>query len=86
MAHQQLSSTISFEARMAKAKTDFELPNQSLRIVRLEASHIGGKLAREVKAAHMNSLKAVLNLAKEARVMCTSNGWTINPKGSHRRS
>ena len=31
-----------------------------MRIVRLEASHIGGKLAREVKAADMNNLQAVI--------------------------
>ena len=30
------------------------------KIVRLEASYIGGKLAREVKAAHMNILQAVI--------------------------
>ena len=34
--------------------------SRSLRIVLLEASHIGGKLAREVKAAHMNNLQAVI--------------------------
>ena len=60
VAHQQLPSTISFEARITKARTDFELPRLSLRIVRLEASHIGGKLAREVKAADMNNLQAVI--------------------------
>ena len=42
---------------------------------RLEASHIGGKLTREVRAADMNSPQAVLYLAKRARVMCTWNGW-----------
>ena len=35
---------------------------RSLRIVRLEASHIGGKQAREVKAAHMSNLQAVIYL------------------------
>ena len=30
------------------------------KIVRLGASYIGGKLAREVKAAHMNILQAVI--------------------------
>ena len=30
------------------------------KIVRLEASYIGGKLARKVKAAHMNNLQAVI--------------------------
>ena len=30
------------------------------KIMRLEASYIGGKLAREVKAAHMNNLQAVI--------------------------
>ena len=43
-----------------KAKTDFELPGLSLRIVRFGASHIGGKLAREVKTADINNLKAVI--------------------------
>ena len=37
------------------AMINFELPRLSLRIVRLEASHIGGKLAREDKAADMNN-------------------------------
>ena len=55
MAHQQLPRTISLEARMTKAKTDFELPRLGLRIVRVEVSHIGGKLAREVKAADMDN-------------------------------
>ena len=49
-------------------------------IVRIEASHSGGKLAREVKAADMNGLQAVLYLAKGARVMCTWNGWSLNPR------
>ena len=49
VGHQQLPSTISFEARITKAKTDFELLRLSLRIVRLGASHIGGNLAREVR-------------------------------------
>ena len=30
------------------------------KIVRLEASQIGGKLAREVKAGHINNLQAVI--------------------------
>ena len=30
------------------------------KILRLEASYIGGKLAREVKAAHMKILQAVI--------------------------
>ena len=42
-----------------KAETDSELPRLSLRIV-LEASHIGGELAREVKAADMSDLQAVI--------------------------
>ena len=51
---------MSFEARMAKARTDFELPRLCLLVVRLEASHIGGKLARGVKAADMyNHLTAI---------------------------
>ena len=33
---------------------------RSLRIVRLGASHIEGKQAREVKAAHMKNLQAVI--------------------------
>ena len=33
-----------------------------MRIVRLEASHVGGKLAREVEAAHMNNHQAVTYL------------------------
>ena len=33
---------------------------RSLRIVRLKASHIGGKLASEVKAADINNLQAVI--------------------------
>ena len=47
-------------SRDTKAKTDFELPRLSLRIVRLKASHIGGKLAREVEAADINNLQAVI--------------------------
>ena len=43
--------------------------------MRLEASNIGGELAREVKAADMENLQAVLYLAKGARVMCTLYGW-----------
>ena len=43
--------------------------------MRLEASHIGGKLAREVKVTDMANLQAVIYLAKGARVMCTWNGW-----------
>ena len=34
---------------------------RSLRIVRLEASHIGGKQARKDKAAHMNNPQAAIN-------------------------
>ena len=49
--------------------------SRSLRIVRLEASNIGGKLAREVKTTDMSNLQAVLYLVKGARVMCTLNGW-----------
>eukprot|EP00614_Pseudopedinella_elastica_P000699 CAMPEP_0172591886 /NCGR_PEP_ID=MMETSP1068-20121228/10765_1 /TAXON_ID=35684 /ORGANISM="Pseudopedinella elastica, Strain CCMP716" /LENGTH=30 /DNA_ID= /DNA_START= /DNA_END= /DNA_ORIENTATION= len=30
----------------------------------------------------MNNLQAVLYLAKGARVMCTWNGWSLNPKAS----
>ena len=60
MAHQKLPRTISFEARIMKDKTDFELPRISLRIVRLEATRIGGKLAREVKTADMNNLQAAI--------------------------
>ena len=51
--------------------------------MRLEATHIRGKLAREVKAADMGDLQEMLNLAKGARVMYTWNGWSINPKASH---
>ena len=43
-----------------KAKTEFGFPRLSLRILRLEASHIGGKLAREAKAADMSNLQAVI--------------------------
>ena len=43
-----------------KAKTDFGLSRLILRIVRLEASRIGGKLAREVKATDMSNLQAVI--------------------------
>ena len=60
VAHQNLPSKISFEARVTKAETDFELSRLSLRVARLEASHIGGKLAREIKAADMSNLQAVI--------------------------
>ena len=60
VAHQQLPRTICSEARMTKAMTDFELPRPSLRIVRLEAFHIGYKLARAVKAADMSDLQAAI--------------------------
>ena len=43
--------------------------------MRLEAPNTGGKLAREVKANDMGSLQFVIYLSKEARVMCTWNGW-----------
>ena len=33
---------------------------RSFRIVRFEASHMEGKQAREVKAAHMNNHQAVI--------------------------
>ena len=42
--------------------------------MRLEASNIGGKLAREVKATDMNGLYAVIYLVKGARVIYTLNG------------
>ena len=42
-----------------KAETDFELPRLIWRIV-LGDSHIGGKLARELKAADMKDLQAVI--------------------------
>ena len=64
VAHQQLSNNcaISFEDGLAQPKLRaFEAKESlSFRIVRLEASHTGGKLAREVKAAHMNNLQAVI--------------------------
>ena len=90
VAHQQLPRIFaaSFEARVAQPKLrDFEA-NKSLsfRIVRLEASHTAGGLAREVKAAHMTYLQAVHYLAIGARVMCTWNGWSINLKASNCRS
>ena len=43
--------------------------------MRLEASHIGVKLAPEIKAANTNNLQAAIYLAKGARGMCTLNGW-----------
>ena len=64
MAHQELPSTISFEARRTKPRltSSFEIKaSRSFRIVRLEASNIGGKLAREVKAADMSNPQAVIN-------------------------
>ena len=90
VAHQQLPSncSISFEDGLVQPKLrTFEAKaTLSIRIVRLEASHTGGKLAREVKAAHMTNLQAVPYLAKGARVMCTWNGWSIISKASHCRS
>ena len=87
VAHQQLPSNcaISFEDRLAQPKLRaFEAKEiLSFRIVRLEASHTGGKLAREVKTAHMTNLQAVPYLDKGARVMSTWNGWSINPKALH---
>ena len=73
VAHQQLPSTTCFEERITKAKlrASETKASRSLRIVRLEASRIGGKLACEVNIAHMNNLQAVLYLAKVARVMST---------------
>ena len=75
MAHQQLPSNfaISFEDGLVQPKLRAPVAKASLsfRIVRLEASNIGGKLAREVKAAHMTNLQAVPYLAKGARVMRT---------------
>ena len=90
VAHQKLprNFAISFEARITqpRLRASVTKASRSVRIVRLETSHIGGKLAREVKAAHMYNLQAVLYLAKGARIMCTWNGWSINPKAPHWRS
>ena len=59
VAHQQLLSNcaISFEGELAQPKLRaFEAKESlSFRIVRLGAPHTGGKLAREVKAAHMTN-------------------------------
>ena len=90
MVHQQLPSNIaiSFEDGLAQPKLRASEAKASLdfRIVRFEASHTGGKLALEVKDAHMTNLKAVPYLAKGARVMRTWNGWSINSKATHCRS
>ena len=45
------------------------LDNISLRIVRFKATHIGGKLARELKAADMNSLQAVIYGVRSLRIV-----------------
>ena len=75
VAHQQLPSNcaISFEDELARQKRwSFGAKEfLSFRIVQLEASHTGGKLAREVKAAHMTDLQVVPYFAEGARVMCT---------------
>ena len=64
VAHQQLPSNcaMSFEDGLAQPKLRAFEANESLsfRIVRLEASYTGGKLARVFKAADMNSLQAVI--------------------------
>ena len=92
MAHRQLPSNfaIAFEERAAqprpRATETKTKANRSSRVVLLEAPRNGGKLARQVKAAHMNNFQSVLILAKEARVMSTWNGGSINPKASHCRS
>ena len=90
VAPQKLPSNfaISFEDGLAQPKLRATEAKASLsyRIVRLGASHTEGKLAREVKATHMANPQAVPYLAKGDRVMCTWNGWSINPKASHCRS
>ena len=57
---------ISFEDWLAQPELRAFEAKASLcfRIVRLEASRTGAKLAREVKAAHMTYLQAVPYLAK----------------------
>ena len=62
VAHQKLPSTLSFEAKMAKPghQASVTKASRSSRTVRLEASHIGGELAREVEAADMNNLQAAV--------------------------
>ena len=90
VANQQLPINFAmiFEAKIAKPKlrASETKASRSSRIVRLEASHIRGKLAREVKAAGMKNLEAVLCLAKGARVLCIWNGWSMNSKAPHCRS
>ena len=65
MAHQKLPSNcaISFEGGLAQPNfRAFEAKESlSFRIVRLEAPHIGGKLAREVKASDIDNLQAVID-------------------------
>ena len=64
VAHQKLSRNTAkgFEDRSAQPRFRAPLPkaSRSLRIVRLEASNIGGKLAREVKATDMNIRQAMI--------------------------
>ena len=64
VAHQQLTSTISIEARMTKAKTNFEFRRLKQVEVRescdLRPPTFGGNLAREVKAPDMNNFQAVI--------------------------
>ena len=58
VAHQKLREfAMSFEVRAAYPglRASETKPSHSLRIVRLEAPHIGDKLAREVKAADRNN-------------------------------
>ena len=47
-------------SKAAKLRASLTKASRSLRILRLEASNIGGKLAREVKAAHMSNLQAAI--------------------------
>ena len=64
VARQQLPSSfaISPEARMAylRLRASLTKASRSSRIVGLEASLIGGKLAREVKTADMSNLQAAI--------------------------
>ena len=73
VAHQQLQSSfaITYEDRMAwpRLRASETKASRSLRILRLDTSDIGGKLAREVKATDMENLQAVIYLTKGARVM-----------------
>ena len=64
VAHQQLprNFAISFEDRFAqpRPRTSETKASRGLRIVRLEASNIGGKQARDVKSAHMKNFQAAI--------------------------